>query len=269
MQHTQAEVVLAFFAATIVLVGLVTFIVIFAVLFQRRQQRFRHEKEKLRQAYEHEIMQAQVETQRQTLQYVGEELHDHIGQLLTVVSYQLNGLEDDLAQTPHQPTVQQSTDLVAEIINSVRQLSKSLNSQTIERFGLVESIKVELERIQRTQRFTTHLQVVGTAYLINPQATTVLFRMIQESLNNAMKHSGGNVLTVRIHYAPATLILSIIDNGKGFSQAEVDGRALPQSGSGLANLKRRAALMGGTYQITGDTTEGTTVTIQLPSQNLL
>lgn len=266
MQNSSNEVVLAFFAATIVLLFLVGFIIIFAVLFQQRQLRFRKEKELLQQTYEREILLAQSETQEQTLQYVGEELHDNIGQLLTVTMYQLNSLEDDLAETPHQLMIQQSTDLIGTIIQAVRQLSKSLDSQTIHHFGLEESIALELDRIQRVGRFETNLQVTGNPYSLNEQVLTVLFRMVQESINNAIKHSGGKHISITIAYEADRFNLTITDDGQGFTVSEVKNRVLSKSGSGLGNLERRAKLLGGTYQITSQTAKniGTTVIIQLP-----
>ena len=264
MQTSSNEVVLAFLAATVILLFLVGFIILFAILFQRRQLRFKQEKEMLRQAYEREIMQAQAETQDQTLQYIGEELHDNIGQLLTVVLYQLSNLEDNLAETSQQQTVQQSTDLLRTIIQDVRQLSKSLDSQTVQRFGLQDAIGLELDRIQRIGHFTASLQVSGTPYSLNKQVVTVLFRMAQESLNNALKHSGGKHIAVTLAYEPDDFTLSISDDGHGFSLSEVQGRELSKSGSGLSNLERRAKLLGGSYQIDTNLKFGTRIRIKLP-----
>jgi signal transduction histidine kinase len=264
MQTSSNEVILAFLAATAILLFLVGFIILFAILFQRRQLRFRREKEALRLAFEQEIQNAQTETQEQTLQYVGQELHDNIGQLLTVVTYQLNGLEDDLAETQYQPYLHQSTDLLAEIIQAVRQLSKSLDHQNVHRFGLLESIAQELNRIQRIGKITTTIQTSGEPYTLNDQVLTMLFRMAQESLNNALKHAKCQQITVSFSYGEASFGLTITDDGQGFSIAEAENRPIEKGGSGLRNMAHRAELLGGIYQINSQPGAGTTVSIQLP-----
>lgn len=269
MQSTPNEVIQAFLAATIVLVLLIGFIIGFALLFQRRQLRFRQEKEALRRAFEQEISNAQTETQEQTLQYIGQELHDNIGQLLTVVTYQLNGLEDDLAETQYQPYLHQSTDLLADIIQAVRQLSKSLDHQNVHRFGLQESIAQELNRIQRIGKITTTIQTSGEPYTLNDQVLTMLFRMTQESLNNALKHAKCQQITVSLNYGLDAFNLTIADNGQGFSIAEAENRSIEKGGSGLRNMAHRAKLLGGTYQVNSQSGTGTSVSIQIPiSKNI-
>jgi len=258
------EVVYSFLAATLLLVLLVVFIVLFALLFQRRQFQFRRERQALRERFEREILQSRVEIQDHTLRQVGQELHDHVGQALSVMKLQLGVLDEKIGDETHRAALRRTLDTLRTTIHDVRTLSKSLDIGTVQRFGLPESLAQELERIGRTGRFETHLHTEGTPYPLGTQAETVLFRLAQEALQNAIKHSGGRVLTVALAYEPGDFGLTVADDGLGFDFPEVEARSLTQSGAGLHNLRQRASLLGGTCTFRSQPGAGTRVEVRIP-----
>lgn len=264
MQKNPNEVLIAFIAVTAVIVLLVIFIVIFSVLYQRRQLHFFKERELMKETFQRELLQTQLETQNQTLLQVAEELHDHIGQLLTVAVIRLNALEMEVTEPDVQQSVQQTQDIVRTIIDDVRALAKTLDQNTVRRFGLLPSLALELERIQRTGRVRTELITVCDAYSLDEQAEIVLLRMVQEAVNNALKHADAQTLTVMANYQPDTFILIIADDGRGFEMDEATARSLDKAGAGLQNLHRRAGLLGGTCTVVSQPNEGTRVEIRLP-----
>lgn len=249
-------------AISIILVLLVVFIISFAFLFQRRQVQFRAEKQALHEAYQREILQSQIETQNQTLQHLGEELHDHIGQLLAVAMLQLNVLDEKLEQTPHQTNVQQTGSLLRQVLNDLRTLSKTLNTDALTQLGLHDSIALELERIRRTGRYQTRLTVTGEPRPLNPQVGIVVFRMVQEAISNTLKHANAKTILVGIDYPPDRFRVRITDDGKGLP--ETQGGLPTVSGQGLSNLHRRANLLGGHCTVFSEPGEGCAVTIDLP-----
>ena len=218
----------------------------------------------IRETYEREILQSQIEIQNHTLKQIGQELHDHIGQLLSLAMLQLNILDDEMDGSQHHPALNEVQQVIGTIIQDVRTLSKSLDSDTIQRFGLCDSLTMELDRIQRMGRFQTQLTVQGTPYSLDPQVETVLFRMAQESLNNAIKHSAAKTLSVLIDYESQQFTLTIADDGRGFSVAETSQRVINESGSGLRNLQQRAILLGGVCEVDSQSGRGTKVHIRLP-----
>lgn len=264
MSRFQEEVVYALFSTTLVMLFLIIFIITFALLFQRRQTQYRLEKQALTEAYEREILNSQIEIQNQTLNHLAEELHDHIGQMMSLTLLLLNRLDEDLAGMPQQPMLKRALEVAETTMQDIRNLSKTLDSSTIHRFGLEESLRLELERIQRAGRYETRLDVAGTPYGLGPETETVLFRMAQESLNNAIKHALGQQLTIGLNYLPDTFSLTIADNGRGFSIDEALNRTIDRAGSGLHNLNRRARLLGGNCTLTSIPDQGTRVTIQIP-----
>jgi signal transduction histidine kinase len=106
------------------------------------------------------------------------------------------------------------------------------------------------------------------------QTEIIVLRMIQESLNNAIKHAPGAPITLLLDYKPDTFSISIVDQGPGFSMKDLDTKAVAGSGQGLYNLRRRATLLGGTcnweaaYE-TEQGKQGTKVLITIPSTNTI
>jgi len=251
---------------TIALLLMVVFGLSFIIYYHKRQREVIREKWALEEKYERELLQTQIEIQNQTLEQVGKELHDNIGQLLSVAMLHLNGLDEELEQSEHRHAIQQTINVVRTTIQDVRALSKTLDSDTVRRFGLRQSLELELERIERTGRFRTYLHVTGTPYSLGEEAETILFRIAQESLNNAIKHSGGHAIMVTTSYQSDQFKLSITDDGKGFDVDEVSTRKSDIAGSGLRNLQQRAHLLGGTCTISSEPGQETRVDIVLPKQ---
>lgn len=254
--------------ATIVFLVLTVFIVSFALLFQKRQLQNYREKQNLQETYQRELLQSQIEIQNHTLQQIAQELHDNIGQLLTVIVMRLNSLEDDAEQTDTKLSVKQTRDLVRTVIGDVRALSKTLDHDTVQRFGLLPSLTLELERIERTGRIHTQLVTYGEAYSLGEQTEIVILRMVQESINNVLKHAQAQTITVSADYKSDDFILTIADDGKGFAVEEASARTLEQAGAGLNNLNRRAGLLGGACTVDSRLGEGTRVQIQLPRNRI-
>lgn len=249
---------------TIVILLMALFSVSFIFFYHRRQRESVREKQIMQENYQRELLQSQLEIQNQTLQQIAGELHDNIGQLLTVAVMRLNALEDKIADPDAQQSVQQTRELIRTIINDVRTLSKTLDFDMVQRFGLLPSLTLELERIQRTGQIYTQLITTGDSYPLGEQADIVLLRMAQESLNNALKHARARNLIISTDYRPDVFLLSIGDDGRGFNVEDATTRPLGQAGAGLGNLYRRAGMLGGTCTIVSEAGTGTRVEIQLP-----
>lgn len=264
MQPTASSFTLVVILGAIILLALAFFIVLFLLFFRQKQLKNQAEKIAIQETYERALLQSQLETQNQTLEYLGQELHDNIGQLLSVTMLQLNGLDEDLADPAHQADVRRMIQTIQNTIQAVRQLAKTLDSGTIKRFGLRESLALELERIEHTGRYQTYLHVTGQPYILGDETEIILFRMAQESLNNSLKHSHARTLTVTMDYQPEDFSLTIADNGRGFDLSEATNRSLDTGGSGVNNLYQRAKLLGGTCTIDTLPGSGTSIEIKLP-----
>eukprot|EP01137_Pigoraptor_chileana_P005019 Opistho-2@47499 len=261
MQKKIDDIVLVLAFGTIIFLGLTAFIVSFIILFQKRQAKHRQEKQALKIAYEQEILKSQLEIQNQTLQDIAQELHDNIGQLLSVARINLNVMEEE--GDDKDGYIKQTNEIINQSINDLRALTKSFDGDFVQQFGLEESLSHEIARIRKTKRFATEINIVGEKYSLGYEREIVLFRVAQEVLNNALKHSKAQNLTVLLSYSPENFELTIKDDGKGFDIERIQQNEINQSGAGLRNIQRRVKLIGGTCQISSEIGKETKITITL------
>jgi two-component system, NarL family, sensor kinase len=234
------------------------FIVLFIFIYHRRQVKNLQEKKLLQSQHAQAILQTQLEIQEQTLNTVAQEIHDNIGQILGLAKLNLNNL---IALQPDTPKLTATKDLVAKAINDLRNLTRSLHGGRIADLGLPDALAQELQTLQNTGQFTTRLQTMGKPYRLEAQHEMVLFRMVQEALHNAIKHSEAKHIKVELHYEPQQFILSVTDDGKGFDPAAL---AATQKGIGLKSMENRAALIGAAFSINTAIGQGTNIMITLP-----
>ena len=215
----------------------------------------------LKTAYDQEILKSQIEVQNQTLQHIGQELHDNIGQLLSVAKINLNILEE--SDFEDFDFIKQTNEIITQSISDLRALTKSLDGDFVKDFGLEESISHELQRIRKTRRFQTEISVLGEKRKLGYEREIVLFRIVQEILNNALKHSKAKNLAIVLHYFADSFTLKVNDDGKGFDLENINQKVLSQAGAGLRNMQRRMELIGGKCTISSEIGKGTEVVLSM------
>ena len=142
----------------------------------------------------------------------------------------------------------------------MRNLSRSIHGDRIAELGLLQSVKDELNILQNSGQFTTHLKVNGEAIKMEPEKEMVLFRIVQEGLNNAVKHSKAKNITVQMDFQPELFYLTITDDGIGF---DVAAREAAKAGIGLTSMKNRAALIGGTFSLQSAINNSTAICVSI------
>lgn len=237
------------FVATAVLGVLAIFIINFVVIYRKRQIQNLAEKRELLTAFQQEKLQATVEIQENTFRQVGLELHDNIGQILGFARMQLNGAADD-----PEDIIRQTDALLGKAISEVRELSHSLHSGRIEDIGLVAAIKGLLEKIEKSAFAKTEF-TYDDHELMGKESAVLYFRMIQELVNNIIKHAEASVIKIDISGKDGRTVFTISDDGKGYDvQAANDG-------IGMRNLKERAILANAEIVFDSRQNHGTTVKI--------
>ncbi|MBO9692632.1 sensor histidine kinase [Chryseobacterium sp.] len=226
-----------------------TMIFIYAVFIKKKTTMLIEQKEKdLR--FEKELATSQVEMKEQTLNYIGQELHDDLGQKLSVVRLRQNQLITKLKNSEKDDLIELN-ELLGECIQDIRNLSKTLITEQIIHFGLAESIEREVQRIRKLKllkiEFITQKQDID----ITPKHGLILFRIIQESINNILKHSKAKNVSIQLEDDCEKLHISISDNGKGFDTNII------QDGSGLKNMELRARLIHAEFTIQSQLNKGT------------
>ena len=242
---------------------LVGFIVITLYLYQRRQQRQEAEVEKLKDTFEKEELKSQLEIQESTFKTIAQELHDNIGQMLSVVKLSLSALPVEKTHTAYDQ-LQNSQQMLNKAIYDLSNLTKSLHTDRIAQVGLADSIRFELYAIKKAGIMDVHFHQDGTESSFSDQKAIFLFRIFQESLNNILKHAQATKVNVNLSYLDNIFVLEMIDNGVGFDLVEKQQSSNSSSGVGLKSIFNRAKLIGADITIDSKPGNGTTLLIELP-----
>lgn len=264
MYASQIEIILTMAAAVFIMLALSAFVVYFILSSQKRRLRLQHEQQQMKENYEKEVLTTQIESRDQTLRDISQEIHDNMGQLLSVSRINLNILEKELETHPSVNRIRDTNQILADVIKYIRMLSKGLNSDMLASYGLRESIKFELDRIAQTALIQCKFVTEGEDFLIDAKKEIILYRMIQEILNNILKHADATEISIQMNYTGTDFILDITDNGKGFNPDATSNLSIKEAGSGLRNLQKRAQLVGASLQINSQPSIGTNIHIVLP-----
>lgn len=216
--------VLILSASATVFIFCVSLIVLF-ILFHKRKT-----------DYQREIVKTRIEIKEQTLKNISWEIHDNIGQILSTLIMYNHSLEH-IMPDELKPKILESRELIEKAITEVRALSKATNTDYIKTVGLLESVKIEIERFKRLKFLNTNLTITGKPYRLNEENELIILRILQEFFTNSIKHSKASNLRVLFDYKINSLTISANDDGKGFDDDS-------KKGTGLLNMQNRAKLIG-------------------------
>jgi len=226
---------------------------------EERQLRTAAERELIetRQRFQQESLQARLEIQENTFNNISLEIHDNIGQVLSLAKLHLSTLDlnkpEDLLEKTREARQQ-----ISRAILDLRDLSHTLNSDVIQTIGFNKAIAMELELIRKTGMLEVVYQLDGEPRETDPAKGLILFRIFQESLHNILRHAEASMLEVCLTYEDHKLSLVVRDNGKGFDPK------CGYKGTGISNMIIRSGLVGATFSIDSKRGEGTMIRIQLP-----
>ena len=263
MQSDFQEVFLVIFTSLFLLVLLVGFIVIMLILNQKSRQAQTQELRLMKERYEQELLKSQLEIQENVFGHLSQEIHDNIGQSLTFVALSLLTVPVENNSEAHE-YIEESRKALQKAITELRDLSRSLHTDRVTEIGLANSIDFELERLKRTNLYETSFNFADVRNLLDHQTEIILFRIVQEMLNNIVKHAKASKVEVRLSHKTDIIILEIKDNGVGFDPEALFARQERLKGLGLMNIKKRASLIGGTFHINSAKNSGTAIRITIP-----
>ena len=216
----------------------------------------------IKEQYSQEILKTELEIKEQTFKNLSEEIHDNVGQILSLVVLNLSSIE--ITDTEKAAAkIEQATKLVEKAVGDLRNLSKSLDSENISSLGLTAIIKFELELLEKTGLYKTSFKAIGDEKRLDGNKELVIYRIIQESLNNIIKHAKANSIGINLCYFKNKLSVEITDNGIGFDTEATYNKSIYQKGAGIKNIKKRAALIGLLVAIKSVPLQGTTVSMDI------
>tara|TARA_R110000823_G_scaffold243818_3_gene368048 strand:+ start:30845 stop:31597 length:753 start_codon:yes stop_codon:yes gene_type:complete len=232
-------------AAIAIPVTLVIIVIVLFSVFSRRKNRLLQEQEKAKKAFDRELAESQIEIREETLRNISWELHDNIGQLMTLAKIQAQmALE-------RPELLNEVSETIGTGIDELRALSKLINPEALKSLSLQEAVSLEIERFNRLKFIAAELKVQGNVRPIESNTQIILFRILQEFFSNTIKHSRASTLKVVLNYSDELLTISAEDNGVGFDKTD------NFLGIGLKNMKTRAQLINSTLKINSVKDHGT------------
>jgi two-component system sensor histidine kinase UhpB len=205
------------------------------------------------------ISQATIDTQEQERAEIGKELHDNVNQILTTTKLYLEIIQSSPDMS--QELLTKANQNIINVINEIRQLSRSLMDPSLGDLGLVDSVKDLIENINLTRSILLTFTATESLELeLDASRKLMVFRIIQEAVNNIIRHAKateGNIILKKIKN---TVRLKITDNGIGFNPGQI------RKGIGIKNITNRVYLTNGQLHIQSRPGKGTTLDIKIPIQ---
>jgi len=259
MSKQEYEIVIGIAVATLVFLIIGFFIVILVAYINQRKKKHLEEKQTMQLNFQQEILKSQLEIQEHTFNHISQEIHDNVGQVLSLAKVQINIMNE--SENLNRQMLDEVKQNVGKALTDLRDIAKSLSSERLRNLGIVEAVKIETERINKTGIIHSTLETAGEEIKMDEQKKQILFRIIQECLQNIIKHAQASELHLQFNFKPERLEVSVNDNGKGFDVS----RAISNSaGLGLQNIKSRASLIGGELFIESTLNKGSAITIKIP-----
>jgi PAS domain S-box-containing protein len=231
---------------------------------KRVEQALRQSEERLR-TLSMELIKAQEKERRR----ISGELHDELGQSLAILKHRVRSIGKSLSKQRQTETdIVAAVELVDQVIEKVRKLSRDLNPSLLDDLGFCPALRHLAENLMEECRIPTSLDISDIDAFVSKEAAINIYRICQEALTNIVKHAGANHVSIRMTKENERLSLFIADDGKGFDPHEVETRARTQRGLGLTVMQERAHLIGGTLEIRGHPKGGgTKISLIIPLQS--
>ena len=208
-----------------------------------------------------ELAQKLIATQESTLRYISRELHDEFGQILTAVGSMLRRAGSHAPEgSSLRADLQEVLETVQTTLESVRTLSQALHPVMLDEAGLESTLDWYVPNVERQTGIAIFYEKQGQPFPVDGSAGVHVYRILQEALNNVIRHSGAKQAWVRLRFLARTLELEVEDRGSGFPEHP------NRRGIGLVAMRERSELMGGAITFSRPAEGGTLVRLVVPRE---
>jgi PAS domain S-box-containing protein len=198
---------------------------------------------------------------------IAREIHDEMGGALTALKIDLSSLARSAPKSSHK-TKRDSflskmigmTKLIDETIGTVRRIVTELRPSILDDFGLIAALEWQLQEFQKRTGIQSEFVSTKEDINLDEELSTAVFRIFQESITNVARHANATKVTATLYKEADSLVLKVEDNGKGISEDDIHNA----KSVGLVGMRERAFFLGGTVNISGEPSKGTTVSVQFP-----
>ncbi len=205
------------------------------------------------------VVDSMLKGQEEERTRLAKDLHDGLGGLLSGIKFSLSNMKDNLIVTPDNMSVfERSLDMIDTAIKELRRVAHNMMPEMLTKFGLDEALNEYCNAINATKLLSVKYQSHGMASRIDQSAEIIIYRIIQELLNNVLKHSAATEVFVQLVRDNSRLSVVVEDNGKGFSVHQPSGN----TGVGLSNIRSRVDYLKGQLDVHSAPDKGTLINME-------
>ncbi len=259
----ESNIMPVFIAGTLLLTVFAFFLIIFLLVQKQKQNKFRLERQRVEFENANELLRTRLEVQESTINQVAMELHDHTVQFLSLLRFKMIAVSlcKDTAQ--REDLSGEAVGLLDKIIGELRSMSHSLNTEYIKATGLMRALDMELENIIAAKGLKGGFTINGDYAPFDPETELVIFRIMQEALQNVMKHANAGAVEVIVDNSPGRFSLQVRDDGVGFDA----NSSSQENGVGFINMRQRAAAIKCDLSINSSIGGGTILSLVIKNDN--
>lgn len=240
------------------------FIILFVVFYQKKMIQEQLKRQQLELEFQQKMMAATLESEENERRRLAGDLHDSVGGMLSTIRV---GLTAIAKQLPDPKMIDQSKKMLDDTLTSVRRISLDLMPSTLEKFGLIPALREMCERVQAASLITVNFVEEGEFQGMESKQELKIFRIVQELVNNAIKHASASTISVTLK-ADACLIISVEDDGIGFNPRLNHTGSEKGSGLGLYNMENRARLLNAKLEFDTQRKKGSKITLTVPHEKV-
>jgi signal transduction histidine kinase len=259
----QTEVIIFIIIGNLLLLIFIVGILFFVFQYRKRKLLYEKEKASIEKQHQLEILNTQLASQDQTMQFIGREIHDSVAQKLTLASIYTQKLEYENQYPELTNRLESISSVINDSLNELRDLSRTLTDHNMHDADLHDLVQAECERVNNTGSCRAQLQFTFEGKM-SVTVKSFLIRIIQEFMQNSLKHAEGKLIDLVIMNQGNDFRMKATDDGKGFNMSEKKS-----NGIGLNNMQRRAQLIGGELKLYSEPGKGTSLEIIIPEQKLM
>ncbi len=261
MQNETAKIAILVAISTLIFLLVPVFLILYIRSYNRHKKNHVLEKQNMQQKFESEMLQTRVEVQDQTMQSIATELHDNVGQLLSLTTLTLNSVNLNDGEKARKK-IDNSLALVNKSIKELRELAKLLHGEQLVENGLGHAIDQEINWLNKAGTYELKINnLLVDLQIASPDKDLIILRLLQEVINNIIKHAQATFIQIDSHLADNILYLRIAENGVGFEPEEIKSK---KSGMGLNSIYKRIEMINGKLILNSAPGEGTSISIEVP-----
>ncbi len=234
----------------------------FFIAYQKRLLQKQLELNRIVHNQQEEIIKNTIQAQENERKRIARDLHDEVGAMLSVVKLNVGRIEKKTEEEKAKSLAGETKSYLDDVILQVRRISRSLLPPSLEKLGLYFAIEELANWVNKSDELTIETWKGGEQFRFDNKQELAVFRIVQELVNNAIKHANASQIKINLRFWKQELALSVIDNGRGFLLDEK-----MQTGLGLRNLESRAEMANAKIKLKSWPGKGTRAILYIPADD--